>query len=88
MGGIDFLPPLYYNNCMINLKWTDKQKLAVIRMISFEGVSGNDIQRGTALVNIHRITFNDAAELNRRAEEIAKFLPRGIETLKDLSTNE
>ena len=69
------------------LKWTDSQKVTLIRMISFDAIGGSDSKRGAGLALIHRITFKSKDELNDPQFQagLIDWLPRGVNSLNDLA---
>ena len=58
----------------MNIDWTEDQKMAIIRIISFTAFSMNDDERGDALALIHRITFNSKDKLNAMMDDIRVYV--------------
>lgn len=71
---------------MLKLKWNDKQRLAVIRVISFSAL-GMSVDMRSTLSLIHRIGFADPDSLNKRLDEITSYFS-GYDALKDISKYE
>jgi hypothetical protein len=59
---------------MVQLSWTEAQKIIVIRIISFTATAMSDDKRGAALALIHTITFASKDELNRRMDDIRVYV--------------
>lgn len=71
---------------MLKLKWNDKQRLAVIRVISFSALSMSVDMRST-LSLIYCIGYADPDSLNKRLDEITSYFS-GYDALKDISKYE
>lgn len=69
---------------MLKLKWNDKQRLAVIRVISFSAL-GMSVDMRSTLSLIYYIGFADPDDLDKRLDEIANYFSTGLDALKDIS---